>query len=106
WRALQILSGNAGSSPSPPQLVEGARFALTPKGQVIRNYRVYYDRVIADARLPWTGRSPQPPLPGDPVNRMLLPAVPGVGLRIDGRDAEWRITEARLAARAYAARAG
>ena len=68
---------------------------------MVERYRRYMDSVIANARKPYYARGPFPAEPKDPLNRTLLPVYQEVTFTWRRRDAHWRITQARLAARAY-----
>jgi hypothetical protein len=96
---------------TPPQtlgdeIVGSVRYALLSKRRVVEDFRGYMDEEIARARKPYYARPLAPSLPPDPVNQMIAPVYEGVELRWAGRDAEWRVTEARLALRTYEANHG
>jgi hypothetical protein len=77
------------------------RLSFTPKRQMLDNIRGYMDAVIAGSRRPYYAR-PAPPLnPNDLLSRLLLSLdFDKVRFKWALRDAQWRITEVRLAVRA------
>src|SRR5262249_32407397 len=56
---------------------------------------------VAWYRRPYYAQPSPPPIPSDPLSRMRLPDYAWVRFRWAERDAQWRITELRLAIRAY-----
>jgi hypothetical protein len=99
--ALRQFTGSVDGPPMAAQSLEGGvRFALTPKKRMIDDYRVYMDALAANARRPYYAQLPAP-LPTDPINRAFLPLFDNVHWKWAVRDAQWRIVELRLAARAY-----
>jgi hypothetical protein len=96
-----LFSSGAGSAPSPSQYLAGLRFSFTPKRRILNNVRRYMDAVIANARKPYYQNAPSPTVPNDPISPLLLPVFNGVKSAWARRDAQWRVTEMRLAARAF-----
>jgi hypothetical protein len=96
-----LFSSGTGSAPSPSQVLNGLRFSFTPKRQILDNVRRYMDAVIANARRPYYQTAPPPTVPNDPISPLLLPVFSGTKANWALRDAQWRLTEMRLAARAY-----
>ena len=83
-----------------------AEFYLTPKRRMLSNYQQYMTASIARAEKPVYNSAPAPALPKDFLCRYLAPATESAGRRWALRDAEWRLTEACLALRAYEVRHG
>ncbi|MCA1595472.1 MAG: hypothetical protein LC772_03480 [Chloroflexi bacterium] len=71
------------------------------KRQFLGNYKGYMDAAIAREKLPYLASRPYPPLPDDPINRILLP----IFLQADFKDAlceaENSMLAVALALRAY-----
>jgi hypothetical protein len=74
---------------------------LMPKKWVVDNVRGYLDQLAEASRRPYYARPPAPPLPKDPLSRILLPVYDQAALKWVQRDALWRIAATRLALRAY-----
>ena len=95
WR--QLMSGGSFDD-------EGGLFdlliSLTPKRWALDHIRGYMDALIAGSRQPYYTQPAPPPIPNDLLSQMLLPVFDQT-LKWDVRDAQWRITELRLAVRAY-----
>jgi hypothetical protein len=89
-----------------PTTVMALRYSLIPRRQMLENNRAYMEAYIADARRPVYASSSLPPIPDDLLNRQLLPVLENLKWKWADRDAHWRITELRLAARAYQVRYG
>jgi hypothetical protein len=104
WKELtELLQGGAGGpgSFSLDAVAHGAWFAVTPKGQMLDNYLSYMDQVTARAGRPYYDAGPPLRVPKDPVSQFVLPVFEGTVFRWSVRDAQWRIIQTRLAARAY-----
>jgi hypothetical protein len=69
---------------------------------MLDNIRGYMDAVIASSRRPYYAQPAPPPTPSDLLSRLLLSLdFDKVRFKWALRDAQWRITELRLAVRAY-----
>jgi hypothetical protein len=104
WRQFTAGMFNSGGSPSAPSAAEiwlALRFSFTPKRQMLDNIRGYMDALIADSHRPYYARVAPPPLPSDPLSQTILPVFDQARFRWVVMDAQWRLTELRLAARAY-----
>jgi hypothetical protein len=108
WRQFTAGMFNSGSSgvPSAADIWLALRFSFTPKRQMLDNIRGYMDAMIADSQRPYYVRRAPPPLPGDPLSQTILPIFDQARFRWVVMDAQWRITELRLATRAYELRHG
>jgi hypothetical protein len=101
-----VPKSEGASSPTPAALSNGWGLRLLPKKWIMDNMRGYLDRLItATRRASYTGFTP-PPLPPDPLSRILVPVYLEARSRWAQREAYWRITLLRLAARAYQQRHG
>lgn len=75
-------------------------YIFTPRRWALDRIRGYMDALIAGSRRPYYAR-PAPRIPNDLLSRMLLTDFELDRFKWDLRDAQWRITELRLAVRAY-----
>jgi hypothetical protein len=100
------LAGGGGAAPSGSQLLLGLRYSLTPKKRILENIRGHMDALIADAGRSYYRQKPLPPIPGDPVSGSVLPVFTGLKAQWVRRDAQRRMTQLQLAARAYTLRHG
>jgi hypothetical protein len=103
WRQFTagIFHGGSSGAPSAAEIWLALRFSFTPKRQMLDNVRGYMDAMIADAQRPYYARRAPPPLPGDPLSQTMLPVFDQARFRWVAIAAQWRITELRLATRAY-----
>lgn len=101
WRQFGGLSGGSSGAPSADEIWLALRFTFTPKRRMLDNIRGYMDALIAAARRPYYARAAPPPIPGDPLSQIILPVFDPTQFRWAVQDAHWRITELRLATRAY-----
>src|SRR5207302_464390 len=77
----------------------GLLINLTPKRLMLDNIRGYMDALAVSSRRPYYAQA-EPPIPNDPLSRMLLPVYAVVRFKWAMRETQWRITELRLAIRA------
>ncbi|MCW3054956.1 MAG: hypothetical protein JWN14_4126 [Chthonomonadales bacterium] len=73
-----IIAAQGGENPIR-DFVESLSFLIHPKSQVIAGFTTYMDAITAQARQPYAAKMPPPPLPSDPLNRIILPVM------MDGR---------------------
>jgi hypothetical protein len=103
WRQMfagMFTSGSSGA-PSADEIWLALRFTFTPKRRMLDNVRGYMDALSAGSRRPYYAPAVMPPIPGDPLSQIVLPVFDQARFRWVVMDAQWRITELRLATRAY-----
>ena len=108
----EVLRALVGGSltPGPPRTPSelGAMFqlAVTPKREILENYRRYMNAEIDRAGKPLYAQGPPPTRPSDLLNSNMLPELQNAGFPWAREQALRRVLATRLALRAYRLREG
>lgn len=71
------------------------------------DYSAYMDKIVANARLPYATKPPTPPLPSDPLNRILLPVFNRARIKdVNSSETQNALLTVALALRAFRAETG
>ena len=92
---------NGSSTPQFAQWLFGTRIRFTGKRTIMANYSTYMDKSIANARQPYAAHLPDPPMPTDPVNTVLLPEFENLRLAEVNADTQNALFLTTLALQAY-----
>ena len=102
WQQLSgMANGGSSGTPSGPEMALALKYAFYPKRVMLDNIRGYMDAMIVQSRKPYFAQGPPPPLPGDPLSQIVLPVFSNTRFLWAKRDAQWRLTELRLATQSY-----
>ena len=98
---IALANLSSGSDGAGMGLMEQVAFRVTPRRAMVDGYAKYMEGLVTEAGKPYWQPAVEPPLPADPVGRMLAPAVLAARMKWAYRDVQWRLTQLRLAALAH-----
>jgi hypothetical protein len=97
---------NVGDDLGAPRVVTPLVFFLFPKRTIMSSYTVFMDRTIARSHRPFAERGAEPPVPADPINRMLVPVLAPLPFQYAHTQAQNALLTVALALRAFRAEHG
>ncbi len=103
--ASEMIAGGE-QAPWRANLLFQARLLLKGKRRIIRDHARFMDQRIANARHPYAAHPPEPPLPNDPINEMILPVFGQAHIKAVDTETQDALLMVALALRAYRAERG